>query len=81
MGKNAAGLPVTKLQRSGRQRFAWAIDYNFDYVICCGIKAPDKLRRASGKMSFLFGGRENYSKMQALDFYLLDWMILVDCCL
>jgi len=36
----------------GIARFALAFDYNFDYVICCGIKASDKLRTSVGENVF-----------------------------
>ncbi|WP_379968015.1 hypothetical protein [Epilithonimonas sp. UC225_85] len=56
MGKDGAGLHVTQLQRSGGQWFALAIAHNFDYVICCGIKALGKLGKASEENVFFSCG-------------------------
>ena len=47
----------------------WQFDYNFDYVICCGIKASDKLRGASEEnVFFSFGGGKTTQKCRRWDF-------------
>ncbi|CAD7807256.1 hypothetical protein CHRY9390_01633 [Chryseobacterium aquaeductus] len=63
----------------------WQFAYNVDYVICCGIKALGKLRTSfGGKCLFLAVGRDiiqNASGRSPTSIFLLDWMILIDCCL
>jgi nicotinic acid mononucleotide adenylyltransferase len=50
----------------------WQFAYNVDYVICCGIKALEKLRTSvGGKCLFLAVGRDNYSKCKRWTFWAL----------